>query len=137
MAIHTCRATVLCCMDFRLHEALAAFLKAQGLDEDRADVIRVAGAAKTLVRPADPRDREFLLEQIRSSRDLHWAKQIYLVNHEDCGVYGPEDIPDDEEEIAIHRADLAAAEQLLLEQLPGVEVVRCFIWLDGRTEVLD
>ena len=137
MAIHTCRACVVACMDFRLHEPLAGFLAEQGLDEDRADVIRVAGAAKNLARPADPRDREFLLSQLRVSRDIHWSKQVYLVNHEDCGAYGPEVLPDDEEELEVHRHDLAAARKVLEQELPGVVVVECLMRLDGSVDVIE
>lgn len=134
MADHTCRACIVFCMDFRLHDGLAGMLRDEGLDSDRADIIRVAGAAKSLARPAQPRDRQLMLEMLQVSYDLHRARQFYLVNHEDCGAYGPEEIPDSAEELQVHRDDLHAAKDLLSKQFPDVEVIPCFLWLDGRVD---
>jgi len=134
MSKHACRACMIFCMDFRLHDALAAFLRDERLDWHKADIVRVAGAAKSLARPKEPRDREFLLEQLEVSRALHDARQFYLVNHEDCGAYGPEEIPDTHEELAVHRCDLQLAKELLATRFPDVEVIPCFMWLTGRTE---
>lgn len=134
MSRQECRACVVFCMDYRLHDQLAAFLKEERLDWEKADVIRVAGAAKNLARPKEPRDREFLLEQLRTAYALHHARQVYIVNHEDCGAYGPEEIPDTAEELQVHRADLLAAADLVRERFADVEVIPCFMWLTGRTE---
>lgn len=134
---HTCRACLLFCMDFRFRRQLDAFLSAQGLDADGVDVIRVAGVAKNLARPLDTRDRFWLLEQIGISRDLHQARQVYIVNHEDCGAYGPEAITDEEEELEIHRKDLLAARDLVRERFVDMEVLPYFIYLDGRAELIE
>lgn len=134
MSEHKCRACIVFCMDFRLHDGLATFLRDERLDWEKADIIRVAGSARSLVRPAQPRDREFLLEQLQISHDLHHARQFYVINHEDCGAYGPEEIPDSSEELAVHRQDLLAARDLLRERFPDTEVIPCFQWLSGRTE---
>ncbi len=48
----TCRACGLACIDFRIHESLDRFLMNQELDKEGADVIRVAGVALNLARPA-------------------------------------------------------------------------------------
>jgi hypothetical protein len=124
-------------MDFRFHGHLEELVELEGLDEDRADVIRVAGSAKNLVRPEDPRDRERLIEMLQTSYDLHHARQFYLVNHEDCGAYGPEVIADDDDEIEVHRGDLRRARDLLAERFPDVEVICCFVWLDGEIDHVD
>jgi hypothetical protein len=121
-------------MDFRFHGILDDFLAREGLDEDRADVIRIAGAAKHLARPADPRDREGLMEMFQVSYDLHHARQFYLINHEDCGAYGPELVADDAEELEVHRRDLKLARDVTAERFPDVEVIPCFAWLDGRVD---
>jgi len=137
MTEHSCRAAVLFCMDFRFHEILGDFLVEEGLDRDRADVIRLAGAAKNLARPADARDRESLYEMLQVSYDLHHARQFYLINHEDCGAYGPELIQDDVVELEVHRQDLRAARDMCKGRFPDVEVIPCFAWLDGRVERVD
>ena len=134
MSAHQCRACIVYCMDFRLHDGLARFFADQGLDQERADVIRVAGAGKTLVRPGHDRDREWLLEQLTISYDLHQARQFYVINHEDCGAYGPEVIPDSEEELGVHRGDLAGARAFLRERFPDVDEQTYFMWLDGHAE---
>lgn len=134
MAAHHCRACIIFCMDFRLNGALTAFLSEQKLDKDGADIIRVAGAAKSLARPGDPRDRDFLLEQLATSGRLHGTRQFYLVNHEDCGAYGLEQVPDSDAELAIHRRDLRAGRALLQERFPTIEVLTYLMRLDGRAE---
>ena len=121
-------------MDFRFRKILDAFLEREGLDEDRADVIRLPGAAKNLARPANERDREILYEAFQISYDLHEARQFYVINHEDCGAYGPELEADDAEELAVHRQDLRNARDLCNERFPDVEVIPCFAWLDGRVD---
>lgn len=131
---HQCRAALLFCMDFRFHDQLAAFIAAEGLDQDGVDVIRVAGAAKNLARPGRDRDREFVLEQVKTSRRIHQVRQIYLVNHEDCGAYGPEDIPDTAEELAIHRKDLLAAAGMLKGLFGELEILPYYMWLSGQTD---
>ena len=134
MAAHHCRACIIFCMDFRLNGALTAFLSIQELDEDGADIIRVAGAAKNLARPNDPRDRDFLLEQLATSARLHGTRQFYLVNHEDCGAYGLEQVPDSDTELTLHSRDLRAGRALLQERFPTIEVLTYFMMLDGRAE---
>jgi hypothetical protein len=121
-------------MDFRLNGALNAFLSEQKLDKDGADIIRVAGAAKNLARPSEPRDRDFLLQQLATSAGLHGTRQFYLVNHEDCGAYGQEQAPDSDAELAMHSRDLRAGRALLQEKFPGVGVLTYFMRLDGRAE---
>ena len=83
-----CKACLVYCMDFRLHESLANFFAQQKLDGAGADVIRVGGAIKSLAQPKEIRDREFLLEQLNVAYELHGVRQFYLINHEDCGAYG-------------------------------------------------
>jgi len=134
MAAHHCRACIIFCMDFRLNGALAAFLSQQELDKEGADIIRVAGAAKSLVRPGDPRDREFLINQLATSVRLHGSRQFYLINHEDCGAYGEEKVPHSEAELAMHSRDLRAGRALLQERFPATEVRTYFMRLDGRAE---
>lgn len=134
MSTHRCRACVIFCIDFRFHGALAAFLAEQKLDEDGTDIVRLAGAARSLVRPGDPRDRDFLLEQLAASCTLHGVRQFYLLNHEDCGAYGQEHVPDSDAERAMHARDLQAARGLLQDRFPTLEVLTYFVRLDGRAE---
>ncbi|MEE9122767.1 MAG: carbonic anhydrase [Syntrophobacteria bacterium] len=137
MAEHRCRACVVYCMDFRLHESLANFFAEQKLDGDGADVIRVGGAIKSLSRPKEARDREFLLEQLNVAYALHGVRQFYLINHEDCGAYGLEDVVDSPEELATHREDLRVAKILIQDRFPDTEILTYFMKLSGTAEVVD
>ena len=136
MASHQCRACLVYCIDFRFHEPLANFLTAQKLDGDGADIIRVAGAIKSLAQPKEPRDREFLLEQLKVAHELHGVRQFYLINHEDCGAYGLENVVDSEEELATHRKDLRTARTLLQDHFTDSEVFTYFMRLSGKAEQL-
>lgn len=137
MAEHRCRACVVYCMDFRLHESLANFFAEQKLDGDGADVIRVGGAIKSLSRPKEARDREFLLEQLNVAYALHGVRQFYLINHEDCGAYGLKDVVDSPEELATHREDLRVAKALIQDRFPDTEILTYFMKLSGIAEVVD
>ena len=136
MGVHQCKACLVYCMDFRLHDLLAKFLAEQELVEAGADIIRVAGAIKSIAQPQQSRDRDFLLEMLRVSYDLHGVRKFYLINHEDCGAYGLEDVPDSEEELATHRKDLKSARALLESLYPDVEVLTYFMWLSGKADLV-
>jgi carbonic anhydrase len=124
-------------MDFRLHESLANFFAEQKLDGDGADVIRVGGAIKSLAQPKAARDREFFLEQLNVAYELHGVRQFYLINHEDCGAYGLEDVIDSPEELATHREDLRVAKALIQDRFPDTEILTYFMRLSGTAEVVD
>ncbi len=137
MAAHGCKACLVYCMDFRLHDSLANFLAEQELVGAGADIIRVAGAIKSLAQPQNSRDRDFLLEMLNVAYALHGVRQFYLINHEDCGAYGLEDVADSEEELATHREDLKAARALVKSHFQDVEVFTYFMWLSGKAELVE
>jgi carbonic anhydrase len=137
MGAHRCKACLVYCMDFRLHDLLDKFLADQELVEGGADIIRVAGVIKNVAQPKQSRDRDFLLEMLKASYDLHGVRRFYLINHEDCGGYGLEDVPDSEEELAIHREDLRSAKATIKALFPDVEVLTYFMWLSGKAELIE
>ena len=134
MSQRKCRAAMVFCMDYRLHRQLAGFLESEGLDRDGVDILRIAGAVKSMVRPANERDSDFIIEQLDLVISRHGIEQVYLVNHEDCGAYGPEDIPDSAQELQVHRSDLLLARLLVEQQFPQIEVRPYFMWLDGHCD---
>lgn len=134
---HRCRACLVYCIDFRFHEQLRTFILDQGLDQDGTDVVRVAGAAKGLAHLGDGLGGRFLLEQLQISHRLHEVRQLFLVNHEDCGAYGLENVVDSGEEIATHREDLRAARAVLEKHFPSVDVFSYFMWLNGKAEKIE
>lgn len=129
MSKHQCRACVVYCIDFRFHDHLNKFIANKGLDKE-ADIVCEAGAAKNLASE-EGIGRQFVLEQLEISRRLHNIREIYLINHEDCGAYGLEDEVDSEEELEEHRKDLRCARRLLEERFAGVEIFTYFMTLAG------
>ena len=127
---------MLYCIDFRFHRQLDRFLAEQGLDQDGSDIVRIAGVAKGLAGPPSA-ERDFIVNQLEVSHRLHRTRQIFLVNHEDCGAYGLEEEVDSEEELARHREDLRTAGRLLTRRLPDVEILTYFIRLSGEAERVD
>ena len=132
-----CRACVVYCIDFRLHDHLHRFVAEQGLEKDGTDIVRVAGVAINLARPKRTYFRDFVMDQLEASHRLHNVREIYLVNHEDCGAYGEENVADSDMELETHKRDLQQARALLKGRLPDVTIVAFFQRLDGRIEEID
>ena len=84
---HHCKILAISCMDFRLTTSEFAFLQDEA-GEYNYDLIKIPGGVLQLVNPKHPEHREFILNAIRVSLDLHRAVRVILINHEDCGAYG-------------------------------------------------
>lgn len=129
---HSATALILHCIDFRFVHETVHFMKQQGLI-DQYDDVGAAGAAKNLADPSETTDREFILRQIEIAVRLHGIRQVYLVNHRDCGAYG-QIFSTSEAETARHAEDLRAAEALVLDKFPklGVKKVLATLAAPGR-----
>lgn len=79
------------------------------------DIVSIAGAAKNLVSPKLPSDREFVLRQIEISKGLHGISQVILMNHTDCGAYGGR---------KAFRSDNAEKTQLINDMKQAAELIR-------------
>jgi carbonic anhydrase len=130
-------AAVLCCFDHRIGTAVRKFLKKQGIE--RADMIVVAGGAKTLASPRNNFEQDFILEQVRMSMRLHETKRVLVMSHSDCATYGglAHFKGDREVEARHHRGELLRAGKLLMENFPGISVEPYFVDFDGICEVMD
>jgi carbonic anhydrase len=128
-------AAVLCCFDHRISTAVRKFLKKQGIE--RADMIVVAGGAKTLASPRNDFEQAFILEQVRMSIRLHETKRVLVMSHSDCATYGglAHYKGDRIAEAAHHRTELLRAEELLTRNFPGISVEPYFVKFDGVWEV--
>jgi hypothetical protein len=128
-------ASVLCCFDYRISTAVRKFLKKKGIE--RADMIVVAGGAKTLASPRNDFEREFILEQVRLSVSLHLTKRVLVMSHSDCATYGglAHFRGDPAAEADHHRAELLRAAGLLTANFPGISVEPYFVKFDGVWEV--
>jgi carbonic anhydrase len=128
-------AAVLCCFDHRISTAVRKFLKKQGIE--RADMIIVAGGAKTLASPRNDFERDFILEQVRMSIRLHQTKRVLVMSHSDCATYGglAHFKGDRQAEADHHRSELLRAGELLTSNFPNISVEPYFVKFDGIWEI--
>jgi|SRR3989338_2036387 len=111
---HSCRAIIVHCIDFRLTQFLNKWVETAvsgGFDR-----LAIAGGVKNL---------PFVLDQIKLSKSLHGIKEVYLINHEECGAYGEAGT------FEKHRADLIKSKKITLEKYPDLTVFLLFLNLDG------
>jgi carbonic anhydrase len=128
-------AAVLCCFDHRINTAVRKFLKKRGIE--RADMIVVAGGAKTLASPRNDFEQDFILEQVRMSIRLHQTSRVFVMSHSDCATYGglAHFGGDRTAEAAHHRTELLRAGELLTTTFPGISIEPYFVKFDGVWEV--
>jgi carbonic anhydrase len=125
-------AAVLACFDVRFDPGFQKFLESLGVL--RPDSIRVAGGAKCLASPANESERQFVLDQIRTSIRLHQTRRVLLMVHSDCGAYGglAEAFHGDvAAESAHHRQELQRAADCLAQAIPGLEIQAYFADFEG------
>jgi carbonic anhydrase len=128
-------ATVLCCFDGRFGSAIDEFLRTQQIR--MPDIIVVAGGTKTLASPSSDFEREFIIQQIRLSLELHRAKRVVLINHSDCGAYGGSVAfqHDAQIEAEYHAQELQTAVTLVAKILPTITVEAYFLNFEGVLQV--
>ncbi len=100
------------------------------------DPILVAGGAKCLAGDELERDRQFVLEQIRKSMQLHGTQTVLLMLHSDCGAYGGLAAFDNDtaREAENHRNDLHRAVDFLQAQIPELTIRGFFVDFEGVWE---
>jgi carbonic anhydrase len=129
---YLCDAAILWCFDSRFELGFRKFLKRIGVKN--SDPIKIAGGAKSLTSPEQAADREFVLDQIRMSMQLHGTRRVILMVHSDCGAYGGlagAFAGDATAEAAHHLAELQLATNNLLKAIPGIDVQAYFVDFEG------
>ena len=129
---YVCDAAIVWCFDNRFQQGFAKFLKRIGIVYQ--DPIRIAGGAKALASPTHPGDREFVLDQIRTSMRLHGTKLVILKLHSDCGAYGGLEGGfggDAKLEARRQEEELRRAAACVREAIPGIEVQAYFVDFEG------
>ena len=132
---YQCDAAIVWCFDSRFELGFRKFLKRIGVFN--SDPIKIAGGAKCLASPERDVEREFVVEQIRTSMRLHGTTRVILMLHSDCGAYGglAEGFGGDARaEAEHHRGELRRAAANLLEAIPGLEVQGYFVDFEGVWE---
>jgi hypothetical protein len=131
-----CDAVVLWCFDNRFDLSFRKFLQRSGVVNP--DPIKLAGGAKALASPDREGDREFVLEQIRTSIRLHGTRRAILMLHSDCGAYGGLAAgfgSDAAAELSHHEGELQCAAANLKTAIPGLEVQGYVVDFEGVWEV--
>ena len=131
---YTADAAVVWCFDHRFDVVLHKLLKKIGVE--RFDPILVAGGAKNLSSSASASERQFVLDQIRTSIRLHSTRNVILMLHSDCGAYGGLAAfnNDTAAEAENHRQEMHRAVACLKAEIPEVEVRSFFVDFDGVWE---
>lgn len=128
---YQCDAAIVWCFDNRFDLAFRKFLQRIGVVY--SDPIKIAGGAMSLASPKQESDREFVLDQIRLSIQLHGTKRAILMLHSDCGGYGGLAAfgGDEKAEFQHHRLELHRAAAKLKEAIPEIEVEVYFVNFEG------
>jgi carbonic anhydrase len=119
---HNCNTIIIHCMDFRIIKSIREYMEKNHLLGD-CDVISVAGGVKALLSPKNPSDKDFVLDQINTSVELHKTGEIILCNHTDCGAYkGLGNFSSFDEECNFHKEEMKRAKELILSKFSGLKV---------------
>ena len=132
---YKCDAAVVWCYDHRFELALRKLLKRIGVM--RSDPIRIAGGAKCLAEPDKESDRQFILEQLHWSMQLHGTDTVLLMLHSDCGAYGGLAAfgNDPKKEIQNHQTHLQSAAAFLKSAIPELTVRTFYVDFEGVWEL--
>lgn len=123
--MHNCSTITIHCIDFRLINKAREWMIQNNLIGD-ADVISIAGASKALVDESKE-IQDFVLKQIHISYNLHNARKVILLHHNDCIAYKTEyDFVDSEAEFAQQLDDMNTAEEIIKNCFDEIEVKK--VW---------
>ena len=129
---HTCNHFLLTCIDFRFHKAIHEWLEKQGMLKDY-DLVCLAGSQKSFL---DEDSQPTALKQLAISSRLHEVKRVILIAHQDCGAYGgSKAFGSLEEEFQRYATDLNAAETLIKEKHPNLEVLKMIAKFDENDNI--
>jgi len=133
--IHTCQAVVLCCIDFRFWRETARFVEEE-LGLESFDFPSLPGAAKAINDCQD--EKGLAMQCVSVPCNLHHAKTLVIVNHQDCGAYGGSKMFNGDElaEENFHRLELKKVKSRVLAEYPDLKVILLYAKLvDGGENI--
>jgi len=121
---HSCEAVVLTCIDFRFWKETVEFVELE-LGIRNFDFPSLPGAAKAI---NESNGNDLAMSCITVPVDLHHAKKIVIINHQDCGAYGGSEkfSGSDEEEQKFHEEELKKAKEKILAKYSDKEVILAY-----------
>lgn len=121
--IHKWDVLAISCLDGRFITRTIDWVSGQtnGLFDFRTEV----GSSKAIIDSNDDRARLFSL--IETSKRLHDIKEVWLIDHIDCGAYGgSKEFETEEEEREFHSNKLEEASKVIAEQFPDLAVKKIY-----------
>jgi len=134
--IHACEAVVLCCIDFRFWRETLEFVEKE-LGIKSFDFPSLPGAAKAINESVG--DADLAMSCVSVPCDLHQAKTLVLINHQDCGAYGGSKIfsGDETAEQKFHETELKKAKTKVLAKYPNLNVILVYAKLSDGGENIE
>jgi hypothetical protein len=129
---HSCENLMLVCMDFRFQQDISNWAEEQGLS-GTFDLISLAGAQKAIV---DEDTRPTFMKQLKTSVELHHAKRVIMIAHQDCGAYGgSKKFTGWEAERLVYLSELENAKKIVLDSYPQLVVQKMLLVFDDEGKV--
>lgn len=120
------KVAFLWCPDQRFEKLRQAFLKEKSFS--LADPILIPGGAKVLARADNPRDKEFILEQIELLKN-HGFGTLYIMAHNECAALAGN------KSHLVYEVLLKRAAKVVRERIPDLEVIPIYADFTGLYEV--
>ena len=134
--IHACEAVVLTCIDFRFwRETLEYIEKELGIKS--FDFPSLPGAAKAINDCLAEAD--LAMQCVSVPHDLHMAKKLVIVNHQDCGAYGGSQKfgVANQAEQKFHEEELKKAKAKVSAKYPDLQIMLVYIRLADAGENIE
>jgi hypothetical protein len=132
-------ALLLSCMDFRLVDHTARYMKTRGLT-GKYDHIILAGAALGALTEKYPAWNQTFWDHVSVAIDLHKIQKVMVLDHRDCGAYkvilGQDFAKDPAKETAIQATQLKQLRKMIQAKYPTLAVELLLMALNGKVEVI-
>jgi len=126
--LHHWEVLAVSCIDGRFIKKTIDWLTEQtgGVFDFRTEV----GATKAIIDCES--DRNSFCNVIETSLRLHSVKQLFLIDHIDCGAYGgSKEFENEEAERKFHIDQLDKAAEIIAAKFPSIEIKKVFVgWND-------
>ena len=133
LTVHTAKAIVITCMDFRLIDDAVLFFNSLGLNNNYDEFI-LAGASLGYNQTVYSAWSETLDKHIELAEQLHDITDVIVLDHIQCGAYkifynSPSIARADE--IALHHQNFIIFKQTINQKYPHLNVSSYLMDLDG------